>query len=56
MLIRKFPSATVIAVGRKAERSLNSLKLMDVPVAHVRHPARGGGPEFAQQLKQIVRG
>jgi hypothetical protein len=53
MLLRKFPSATVIAVGRKAERSLKS---MDVCAEYVRHPAHGGEPEFRRKLEQLVNG
>jgi len=53
MLVREFPSAKVVAVGRKAERSL---KLMGVPAAYVRHPARGGAKEFIKGLERLVRG
>ena len=56
MLVREFPSAKVVAVGRKAERSLKSLKLMGVPAAYVRHPARGGAKEFIKGLERLVRG
>jgi uracil-DNA glycosylase len=52
-LVRKFRSATVIAVGRKAERSLKS---MGVRAEYVRHPARGGATKFRQQLKRLVSG
>ena len=53
MLLDEFPSATVVAVGRSAEKLL---KWMDIDYEPVRHPARGGGPMFAQQLKRIVSG
>src|SRR5271157_237447 len=55
MLVEAFPSARVVAVGRKAE---GLLKRMDVrkDVPYVRHPARGGEAKFRQQLKQRVRG
>jgi uracil-DNA glycosylase len=53
MLLDEFPSATVVAVGRSAEKLL---KCMDIDYKRVRHPARGGGPKFAQQLKRIVSG
>ena len=56
VLVEEFPSAKVVAVGRKAEGSLNSLKLMGVPAAYVRHPARGGAKEFVKGLERIVRG
>jgi uracil-DNA glycosylase len=52
-LLDEFPSATVVAVGRSAERLL---KWMDIDYKPVRHPARGGGPKFARQLQQIVSG
>jgi hypothetical protein len=53
MLVAAFPSAEVVAVGRKAE---GLLKRMDVRRTYVRHPARGGGAEFARELKQLVSG
>jgi hypothetical protein len=52
-LVKEFPSAIVVAVGRKAERSLKS---MGIPYKPVRHPAYGGGSEFARQLELHVRG
>ncbi len=51
MLVDEFPLAKVVAVGKNAERLLNS---MDVPAAPVRHPAYGGATAFAQQLKRLV--
>jgi uracil-DNA glycosylase len=53
-LVAEFPKAKVIAVGRKAERSLRSLGI--VPAATVRHPANGGAKIFTQQLQQFVNG
>jgi uracil-DNA glycosylase len=53
MLIGEFPSATVVAVGKTAEKSLKS---MGVDFKPVRHPARGGADEFFQGLKSIVHG
>jgi hypothetical protein len=53
MLVAAFPSATVVAVGRKAE---GLLKRMGVPAAYVRHPANGGATKFAQGLKRLVSG
>jgi uracil-DNA glycosylase len=52
-LLRKFPSATVIAVGRKAERSLKSI---NVCAEYVRHPAHGGETKFRRELKRLVNG
>ena len=51
MLVREFPSAKVVAVGKKAERSLNS---MDIPAAYVRHPAYGGATKFAKGLELLI--
>jgi len=53
MLVAAFPSAKVVAVGKSAERSLNS---MGVPAAYVRHPANGGATAFARELKRLVSG
>jgi hypothetical protein len=53
MLVREFPSAQVVAVGKKAETLLNS---MGIPAACVRHPAYGGATKFAQGLELLVRG
>ena len=53
MLLDEFPSATVVAVGRSAEKCSSGWTSTTKPV---RHPARGGGPMFAQQLKRIVSG
>jgi uracil-DNA glycosylase len=55
MLVEEFPSAKVVAVGRKAEGLLKSLKLMGVPAEYVRHPARGGAKEFINGLERLVR-
>jgi hypothetical protein len=52
MLVAAFPSAEVVAVGRKAE---GLLKRMDVRATYVRHPARGGKTAFEQGLKRVVR-
>jgi hypothetical protein len=52
-LVAAFPSAKVVAVGKSAERSLNS---MGVPAAYVRHPANGGATAFARELKRLVSG
>jgi len=51
ILRNEFPSAKFVAVGRKAEKSLQS---MDVPAKYVRHPANGGAKAFRQDLKRIV--
>ena len=54
-LVAAFPLAKVVAVGRKAEGSLKSLKLTGVPATRVRHPARGGAKEFIEGLERFVR-
>ena len=51
MLVDEFPSAKVVAVGKKAEVLLRSL---NVPYTPVRHPAYGGAKEFTQGLKLLV--
>ena len=52
ILVASFPSAKVVAVGKKAELSLRS---MGIAYAPVRHPAYGGATEFAQGLQLLVR-
>ena len=53
MLVAAFPSAKVVAVGKKAKGLLNS---MGIPAATVRHPANGGATAFAQELERLVSG
>lgn len=47
-----YPTAKVIAVGRKSEYCLDKLDLNYIPV---RHPANGGAPKFRRQMKTIMR-
>jgi uracil-DNA glycosylase len=54
MLVREFPSAKVVAVGKNAERLLKSMGV--VLAATVRHPANGGAPAFKQGLERLVSG
>jgi hypothetical protein len=54
MLVAAFPSAKVVAVGKKAEGLLNSMGV--VHAATVRHPANGGATAFAQGLELLVGG
>ncbi len=54
MLVTEFPTAKVVAVSKKAERSLNSMGV--VLAATLRHPANGGAKAFAQGLERFVRG
>jgi 4'-phosphopantetheinyl transferase len=51
MFVREFPSAKFVAVGKNAQRSLNSI---GIPGAYVRHPAYGGATKFAQGLVQSM--
>ncbi len=52
ILVEAFPSAKIIAVGRKSEWLLRE---MGIPTAgSVRHPAYGGATEFAAGLKDMM--
>lgn len=52
ILIETFPSARIIAVGKKSE---GLLREMGIPIAgSVRHPANGGATEFAAGLKGLM--
>jgi hypothetical protein len=52
ILIRTFPAAKIIAVGKKSEGLLLE---MNIPIAgSVRHPANGGATEFAAGLKGLM--
>lgn len=52
LLIEAFPSAKIIAVGKKSE---GLLREMAIPIAgSVRHPANGGATEFAAGLKNMM--
>ncbi len=52
LLIEAFPSAQIIAVGKKSE---GLLREMAIPIAgSVRHPANGGATEFAAGLKNMM--
>jgi len=53
MLVAEFPLAKVFAVGKSAERLLNSV---GIPATPVRHPAYGGATEFKQGLERLVSG
>jgi uracil-DNA glycosylase len=54
MLVKEFPSATVVAIGKTAERLLDKMGIAYTPV---RHPAaRNGATEFTQGLKSLVGG
>lgn len=52
MLIEAFPSAKIVAVGKKSEGLLHD---MGIPTAgSVRHPANGGATAFAAGLKSLM--
>ncbi len=52
ILIAAFPSAKIIAVGKKSEKLLLE---MGIPTAgSVRHPANGGATQFAAGLKDMM--
>ncbi|NJD05423.1 MAG: hypothetical protein FIA97_02855 [Methylococcaceae bacterium] len=53
LVIRHYPGAAIVAVGRKAELALRRLGI----IAHsaVRHPANGGASAFATGLKEISK-
>lgn len=52
MLIAAFPSAKLVAVGKKAEGLLQAMHMMRA--ATVRHPANGGAPEFDSGMAALV--
>jgi uracil-DNA glycosylase len=52
-LVEAFPSATIVAVGKIAERLLHK---MGIDYKPVRHPSFGGAPEFTRGLKLLVAG
>lgn len=52
ILVEAFPSARIVAVGKKAEGLLLSLGIS--PAATVRHPANGGASAFSKGLELLV--
>ena len=53
LVIRHYPRAAIVAVGRKAELALGRLGIG--AHAAVRHPANGGAGAFAAGLKEISK-
>jgi uracil-DNA glycosylase len=51
-LIAAFPSARIVAVGRKAEYLMMAMGV--TPAATVRHPANGGATAFSAGLEALV--
>jgi hypothetical protein len=51
-LLRLFPGAQVLAVGRHAEPELLQIER---PAPALRHPAMGGASAFRQGLKAALR-
>ena len=52
ILVEVFPSARIIAVGKKSESLLLQMGIR--PGGSVRHPANGGATEFAAGLKDLL--
>ncbi len=52
-IMAMFPIRTVLAVGRKAERTLQEL---GIEHTYLRHPSQGGKADFIAGLKQAVGG
>ena len=50
-LISFFPQATLVAIGRKSQGSLEGLQLPHVPI---RHPSMGGAPAFTEGMTSLV--
>lgn len=53
MLLELFDIKTVVAVGNKAEETLNNL---NIPCHKVRHPAQGGKNQFVEGIRKIREG
>lgn len=53
ILVRAYPGARIVAVGRKSEGLLQTMGI--TPAATVRHPANGGATEFANGLQALVQ-
>lgn len=54
LLVKAFPNAKLIAIGRKAEAQIRAMGIETA--GSVRHPANGGGTLFEQQLTQLLAG
>lgn len=52
-LLRITGIKTILALGNTAKRTLDEL---GIPAQKIRHPARGGGPLFQQQLDEFICG
>lgn len=52
IFLELFPDGKIIAVGRKAEQSLDAFGITSY--TPVRHPANGGAPKFRRQMKQLM--
>jgi len=49
-IISLFASATILAVGRTAQRALEAL---GKPAISLRHPSQGGKPDFVRGLREV---
>lgn len=52
LLLAAFPSAEVVAIGKKAEFLMQSRGI--VPLATVRHPANGGATAFREGISALI--
>jgi uracil-DNA glycosylase len=52
-IINIFDIEKVVAIGKKSEASLNKL---NIPCSVIRHPAKGGKPEFVRGIGEILAG
>jgi uracil-DNA glycosylase len=52
LLMAAFPSARIVAVGKKAEYLMTAMAI--TPAATVRHPANGGATAFAAGLEALM--
>lgn len=52
-LVMAYPSARILAVGKKAENALHTLDVECMAV--LRHPARGGATQFTQGLFEAIK-
>ena len=51
MLLTLLPKVTVVAIGRKAGRTLDTMGIKNTPVPH---PANGGAGRFKEAIKKVL--
>lgn len=56
-ILEMFPIKTILAVGRKAQRSLEKIKISkpNIKWKPIRHPSHGGKAKFVQQLNEAMK-